>query len=173
MITVNENLYSKLVSGGEPCLLTIDGSYGGYVKAGAAYQDKDGKFKVELIETEQPTPFVLMGEHLCYPVREEDIDNIVIARKKEVEHIDKGFEDLVYLCPEQSGFSIPLKTLTTYQIEYMHQHLPFDTDPAFFREKASTHISFSKEDGWFYSHPRFSSKLMSNRSFNDIFSEVV
>jgi hypothetical protein len=146
MITVSETLFSKLVSGGDACLVTIDGVYSGYAKAGAAFQDLDGSFKVELVNADLPQSVV----------------------KKKVEHIDTGFEGLVYKQPTQQGFSIPLKTLSKDQLNFIHQKVRFDTDHDFLREDSSTHISFCNLNGWFYSHPVFELHVYNN-SFNDIF----
>lgn len=109
MITVNETLFSKLVSGGEPCLLTIDGKYGGYVKAGAAFQDEDGKFKVELVDAERPTLPIHWLEEL---------------KAMTVENIDTGFEGLVYAGdPCKKGYYFSKKEHSKEQLQYMQDVL--------------------------------------------------
>ena len=148
MITVNETLFSKLVSGGEQGSLTIDGKYGGYVKAGAAFQDEDGKFKVELVEAEQPTPRVILDGHMYQHMPSESTNIIVIElkealhktfrvrdlflrcediqdlRKKEVEHIDTGFEGLVYAGdPCKEGYYFSKKEHSEEQLQYMQDVL--------------------------------------------------
>lgn len=166
MITVNETLFSKLVSGGEACLLTIDGEYGGYVKAGSAFQDIDGKFKVELVEAERPVSFeATVQDVACNPYISDG--NIVIERK-EVEHIDTGFEDLLYVVPTRQGYSIALNTLTKDQLNFLQENIPFEDHSTFYNEGVYTHISFS-EKGWFYSHPIDPKCYLYNNTFNDIF----
>ena len=112
MITVNETLFSKLVSGGEPCLITIDGEYGGYVKADSACQHGDGRLTVDLMTVDAPTPVVEVNV------------------KEEVEHIDTGFEGLVYTTDFINKGSlgcytvIEINNLSQDQITFFSENVP-------------------------------------------------
>ena len=108
-----------------------------------------------------------LNKERFYKVTPEDL---LPPKKKSVEHIDEGFDDLVYVAPEEDGVGILYDTLTKSQRNFILCYLDFNKRWGF-NEPDSYYIEYDLEGKqWFTEETHYPDKVI---SFNDIFKHAL